>query len=145
MADREAIAVDCQLLVDELSDTSALDAKITATQEEMENVVTLNKELIRMQAAKGTDRAEFNRKAAEYDERFRKAEARLARLQADRKRNLARCAEVRSFVNAIRELPLVLEEWDEQLWKIMVSQLTVYSDGRVVFTFRGENTITVMA
>ena len=145
MADREAIAADCQLLVDELSDTSALDAKITATQEEMENVVTLNKELIRMQAAKGTDRAEFNRKAAEYDERFRKAEARLARLQADRKRNLARCAEVRSFVNAIRELPLVLEEWDEQLWKIMVSQLTVYSDGRVVFTFRCENTITVMA
>ncbi|MBR2799786.1 MAG: hypothetical protein IKE04_02700 [Oscillospiraceae bacterium] len=85
-----------------------------------------------MQAAKGTDRAEFNRKAAEYDERFRKAEARLAR-----------CAEVRSFVNAIRKQPLVLQGWDEQLWKIMVSQMTVYSDGRVVFVFRGENMVTV--
>ncbi len=106
-------------------------------------MVTLNKELIITQAAKGTDRAEFNRKATEYDERFRKAEAKLDRLQADKKRNLARCAEVRSFVNAIMEQPLVLEEWDEQLWKIMVSQTTVHSDGRVVFTFRGENTITV--
>lgn len=70
---------------------------------------------------------------------------RTANLQADRKRNLARCAEVRGFVNAIMEQPLVLEEWDEQLWKIMVSQMTVHSDGRVVFTFRGENTITVRA
>lgn len=145
MADRGAVAADCQLLIDELSDTAALDAKIMATQEEMENTITLNKELIRTQAAKGTDREEFTRKATEYDERFRKAEARLARLQADRKRNLARCAEVRSFVNAIREQPLVLQCWDEQLWKIMVSQLTVYSDGRVDFIFRGENTITVRA
>ena len=39
----------------------------------------------------------------------------------------------------------MLQDWDEQLWRIMVSQLTVYSDGRVVFTFRGENTITVWA
>ncbi len=39
MADRDTVAADCQLLIDELFDTSSLDVKIAATQEEIRPIV----------------------------------------------------------------------------------------------------------
>lgn len=39
--------------------------------------------------------------------------------------------------------PLVLEQWDDQLWNLLVSKAVVSIDGVVAFTFKGENTITV--
>ena len=39
--------------------------------------------------------------------------------------------------------PLVLEQWDDQLWNLLVLKAVVSTDGTVVFTFKGENTITV--
>ena len=33
--------------------------------------------------------------------------------------------------------------WDEQAWRLLVTQVTVYKDGRAEFLFKGENRITV--
>ena len=41
------------------------------------------------------------------------------------------------------EQPLVLEQWDEQLWCQLIQKAVVSSDGTVTFTFLGENSIQV--
>ena len=33
--------------------------------------------------------------------------------------------------------------WDEQAWRLLVTQVTIYNDGRAEFLFKGENRITV--
>ncbi len=38
---------------------------------------------------------------------------------------------------------LVLEQWDEQLWNLLVEKAFVRPDGSVEFVFRGEKTVTV--
>ena len=58
-----------------LEDTAALDTRITAAQEEIDTVVEMNKVLIREHAVTGIPQAEFDQRAATYDERFRKADA----------------------------------------------------------------------
>ena len=37
--------------------------------------------------------------------------------------------------------PIVV--WDEQAWKLLVNQVTIYADGRAEFLFRGENKVEV--
>ena len=39
--------------------------------------------------------------------------------------------------------PLVLEQWDEQLWNLLVEKAVVRSDASVEFVFKGERTVTV--
>ena len=143
MSDRENVAADCRALADMLGDTAALDEKITATQKEIEDVIALNSAYIHSHNAAGENLEEFKRQTAEYDERYRKAEARLNRLQAERKDHLARGQAVRSFADALMEQPLILTEWQDCLWNLLVQKAVVQADGTVEFTFKGENKITV--
>ena len=78
-----------------------------------------------------------------YDERFKKADARLSKLRAERKEHLARSRSIIAFAEGLLMQPLVLEQWDDQLWNLLVSKAVVSIDGVVAFTFKGENTITV--
>ena len=143
MADREIIAEDCRGLEDMLGDTTVLDEKISNTQKEIDEIVALNTAHIKGYAATGANRDAFERKAAEYDERFKKAETRLGKLKAEQEERSVRRMAIQSFIEEMRRAPLVLNEWQDSLWNLLVQKAVVSADGTVTFTFRGENTITV--
>jgi hypothetical protein len=126
-----------------LEDTEVLDTKIAAAQEEIDTVVEMNKALIREHAAIGMEQTVFDRKAKELDERFRKADAKVNRLKAEKQDRLMRACSVKKYVENLRGQAGPIEVWNEQAWCLLVTQLTVHADGRAEFLFRGENTITV--
>jgi DNA invertase Pin-like site-specific DNA recombinase len=143
MADRESIAEDCRVMVGLLGDTKALDEKIDTTQKEIDEVVALNNAHVRTYAATGADKITFEQKAAEFDSRFKKAEARLAKLKAERDERSARSRMIEGFIDEMLNAPLVLTEWQDQLWNMLVQKAVISADGTVAFTFKGEKKITV--
>ena len=98
---------------------------------------------IRTYAATGADKERYEQKAAEYDSRFKKAEARLAKLKAERDERSARSRMIEGFIDEMLNAPLVLTEWQDQLWNMLVQKAVISADGTVAFTFKGEKTITV--
>ena len=52
---------------------------------------------------------------------------------------------IRRFLTLLAEQPVSLDDWDEQAWNLLVSQVTIREDGSAEFVFRGEITITVKA
>ena len=143
MADRDSIATDCRVLADMLGDTAALDDKIASTQKEIDEVIALNNTHIHSYAKLGMEKEAFEKKALEYDERFKKAEARLNKLKVDRQSHISRSNAINEFIKAMMEQPLVLNEWQDQLWNVLVQKAVIYANGTIEFTFKGENTITV--
>ncbi len=143
MADREAVAEDCRVLAYLLGDTTTLDKKIAVAQKEMADVVAKNSAFIHSHKASGDNLAEFEKTTSAYDERYRKAEARLEKLQAERQERLARKQAVERFIDDLLKQPLVLEQWDDQLWNLLVQKMVVSGEEIVVFEFKGENKITV--
>lgn len=119
MADREIIAEDCRVMVGLLGDTKALDEKIDTTQKEIDEVIALNNAHVRTYAATGADDA-FEQKAAEYDSRFKKAEARLTKLKAERDEHSTRSRMIECFIDEMLNAPLALTEWQDQLWNMLV-------------------------
>ena len=87
-----------------LEDTATLDMKIASAQEEIDTVVEMNKALIREHAATGMEKAAFDQKAATYDERFRKADAKVNRLKAEKQDRLTRVCSVKKYVENLRGL-----------------------------------------
>ena len=134
---------DCETLVAMLEDTATLDMKIAAAQEEIDTVVELNKALIREHAVTGIEQAAFDQKAAAYDERFRKADTKLNRLKAEKQDRLMRVCSVKKYVENLRDQAGPIEVWNEHAWCLLVTQVTVRTDGSAEFLFRGENRITV--
>ena len=88
--------------------------KIAAAQEEIDTVVEMNKALIREHAVTGVPQEEFNQKAKSYDERFRKTDAKLNRLKAEKQSRLMRVCGVKKYVENLRGLAGPIEVWDEQ-------------------------------
>ena len=142
---RDSIIEDCETLAAMLEDTAALDTRIAAAQEEIDTVVEMNKVLIREHAVTGIPQAEFDQRAATYDERFRKADARLNRLNIEKQDRARRSTVVRQFIESLRGQAGPIDVWNEQAWCLLVTQAKVYADGSMEFIFRGENSITVRA
>ena len=143
MADREPIAADCRMLADMLGDTKALEQKIAAAQKEMSEIIALNNTLVHSYAAIGDDRQMFEEKKAMYDEQFKRTEAQLCQFQEQLKVRLARSRAVHDFVDALLAQPMILTQWDDQLWNLLVQKVVIQADGTAEFTFKGENTITI--
>ena len=143
LGNRESVIDDCETLVTMLEDTATLDTKIAAAREEIDTVVEMNKALIREHAVTGVPQEEFDQKAAAYDERFRKAEAKLNRLKAEKQDRLMRVCSVKNYVENLRGQAGPIDVWNEQAWCLLVTQVTVHADGSAEFLFRGENRITV--
>ena len=126
-----------------LEDTEQLDRKIAETQAERDTVIEMNKALIREHAVTGIAQDEFDRKARAYEERFKKTDTRLARLNEEKQDRILRVNGIRRFRDVLAKQAGAIDVWDEQAWNLLVRQVTVYHDGRVDFLFKGENTITV--
>ena len=139
----QTIIEDAETLVAMLEDTAALDTKIAATQEEIDTVVEMNKALIREHAVTGLAQEIFDQKAVAYDERFRKAEAKLNRLKGEKQDRLMRVCSVKNYVENLRGQAGPIEVWNEQAWCLLVTQVTVHADDSAEFLFRGENRMTV--
>ena len=77
------------------------------------------------------------------NERYKKADEKLARLKAEREDHLTRGKGIRRFLSALDGQPQNLDDWDEQAWSLLVSQVTIHHDGSAEFIFRGEINITV--
>ena len=145
MSERTSACRDCEELAATLEDTTELDRAIADTQEEIDTIVERNRRLIREQAATGMAAEEFDEKAATLNEHYTAADGKLARLKATREDHLTRSKAIRRFLTLLAEQPVSLDDWDEQAWNLLVSQVTIREDGSAEFVFRGEITITVKA
>ena len=145
MSERTSACRDCEELAATLEDTTELDRAIADTQEEIDTIVERNRRLIREQAATGMGAEEFDEKAATLNEHYTAADGKLSRLKATREDHLTRSKAIRRFLTLLAEQPVSLDDWDEQAWNLLVSQVTIREDGSAEFVFRGEITITVKA
>ena len=143
MANKDSVIEDCETLAAMLEDTTALDRKITAAQAEVDSVLERNKALIREHAVTGIAQEEFDRKAATFEEQYRKADTTLERLNAEKQDRQMRARVIRKYVEDLRAQAGPIGVWDEQAWRLLVSKVTVNADGSAEFLFRGGNRITI--
>jgi hypothetical protein len=70
--------------------------------------------------------------------------ARLEKLKAACADRVNRERELRGFIDALSTSPLVLDAWDEQLWRLLVVKGGVGRDGSVEFELSGGKRVHVI-
>lgn len=70
---------------------------------------------------------------------------RLDDATAERNSRAARVRELRIFISELTEKPLILEEWDEELWVSILETATVQRNGHITFLFKDGTSIEVGA
>lgn len=79
---------------------------------------------------------EYEWKYASLSARYEKATENLGQLQNEQRSRELRSVELRAFMNALRDAPLILDSFDTRLWTALVEKAVVHHDGRIVFQLK---------
>ena len=135
MGNREQVIADCRLMLEMLADHSKLDAQITKVNEEISLVSGLVSACVHENAEKAQDQDAFNKHYNSLVDRHQKAIERLEKLKAACAEKVNRERELLGFIDSLLTSPLVLDAWDEQLWRLLVVKAVVGCDGYIEFEF----------
>jgi hypothetical protein len=136
MGNRAGVIADCTQMRRKVSDCTALDAEIEKLTEEIDIVAEMVKACVKENAFSAQSQEEYSKKYSSLVKRYEKTASRLDALSAERVRKQDRDRELRLFIEALKQQPLVLEEWNERLWIGLLEKATVFHDGRMLFQFK---------
>jgi putative hemolysin len=142
MAKRDGLIEDCRLAQTMLCDATVIDSELADLRREIEVVTELSRKAICENARTAVDQAEYTERNNGYLERRRKAAVRIEKLEALRRERLAKALMLDRFIADIESRPLVLSEFDEALWLMVIDRATVATDGTMSFAFRNGSEVT---
>lgn len=76
---------------------------------------------------------------------YEKASAKHDKLEAEVARRKNKARQIAAFIDQLEKAPASLEEWDCQVWSLLLEKGTVNRDGSITFEFRNGKEIKVEA
>jgi len=142
-ADKKDFVASCRQIVEMLSDTAAIDRKIEAQYIYLNGLAASMQQFIRENAMHPQGEDFYDTKLAEYEKQRAEGETRLKDLQSQKAARLSRKELLDGLVNALEESGILIDKFDERLWRLMVEKATVDTDGKLTFTLRNGMEIEV--
>lgn len=140
---KQDFLASCQQIRDMLSDCTALDDKIDAQYQHLNELAAIMQTFIKENAMRPQNRDFYDQKMVEYEQRKSKAEQVLKDLQSKKAKRLSRKELLDGLIRTLEEADMTLPRFDEKLWRLMVVSVTVAADGKLTFSMQNGVTIEV--
>ncbi len=144
MQNRSQVIEDCELMRRSLTNTDAIDAEIERLHEECAVVAELVKSAVEGNASTAQSQEEYLKKYNSLNQRYEDAFGELEKLKAERTSHQQKDKAMTVFIQALKKNPIVLEEWDDTIWAVMVEKGIVQKDGRIRVAFKNGMQIDVV-
>lgn len=136
LTNRDALLEDGRLILQELTDTAAIDNECESLLDEMDVVAGLIQKCVNENAMQTINQDEYINRYNALVERHEKLQSRYDTLQKKRERRLQQADVMSGFLFAITELDTLQLQFDPALWQATVDHVTMFADERLVFHFR---------
>ena len=128
-----------------LTDTDEIDKRIASFTSEIEIVSELVKKLIRDNSSVAQSQDDYHAKYNELSLRYDEAKKALEEAMQDKIYMQGQGMKLQSFLESLKQKESVLDEWNEELWMIMVEKATVHRDKSITFKFYNGKETTIAA
>ena len=145
MRQRKQLIEDCELMKSLLTDCAEQEAGMEQLRQEIEEIADMTQNLVRQNTRQIQSQEAYNAKYNALVERYEKASAKHDKLEAEIARRNNKARQLASFIDHLEKAPASLEEWDSQVWSLLLEKGTVNRDGSVAFEFRNGKEIKVEA
>ena len=142
-ADKENFVASCRQIVEMLSDTAAIDRKIEEQYIYLNGLAASMQQFILENAMHPQGEDFYDTKLAEYEKQRAEGETRLKDLQSQKAARLSRKELLDGLVKALEESGILIDKFDERLWRLMVEKVVVGIEGELTFTLRNGMEIEV--
>lgn len=145
MSDRTRIIADCEAGRLALMDFTTIDAEIKRLTEETQVVAELVKSVVKENASTVQSQEAYTKKYEALSERYEKAAAKLEKLQSTKTSCCQQDKQITLFIRTLKKQPLLLDEWDDTIWTVMVEKAIIYRNSEITFVFYNGTEIRVVA
>ena len=143
MENRKQIIKDCETMRRALTDFAELDAEIERQLEETQVVAEPVKAAVEENASTAQSQEAYLRKYEALTERYEKAAAELERLQNLRTTQSQQDKAMALYIRTLKKQPVVLREWSDTIWTVMVEKAIVHRNGAITFVFKNGTEVKV--
>ena len=133
---RETILDTGRLIMNQLTDTTSVDAELDAVRQEIEIIAGLVRTCVTENASQAVNQIVFQNRYNSYVERYEKLRERCVQLQANLEEWEMKSIRISGFLFTLREHEELPIEFDEKLWNAMIDHVTVHADERLAFHFK---------
>ena len=143
MADKTRVLEDCDLIIETICDCTEFDAEIENLAEELTVISELVSQCVRENAKKKQSQEEYTKKYNCLVRRYEKAEKRLNEASLVKAERINKAREIHTFIDALRNTPNSITEFDTELWTTLVEKVAVSCDKKCVVFFKNGDSISV--
>ncbi|MDE6789463.1 MAG: recombinase family protein, partial [Ruminococcus sp.] len=140
---KEDFLTSCRQIRDMLSDCTALNEKINVQYQYLNELTAAMQAFIKENALHPQSEDFYNQKMAEYEQQKSEGDKVLKALQSKKASRLSRKDLLDGMIRQLKEHDMMVTAFDEKLWRIMVENVTVGTDGELTFLFRNGMKIEV--
>lgn len=141
---REALYEEVRLIKVALTDHTEIDAELQKITEELEIVASMIENTIATNAITALDQLEYAKTYESLTERYGDLQKRYTALTRQRAEKEYKGDILSGLLSEIGEYDVLDTEWSGSRFYAIVDHITVYNDGRLVFTFRNGSEETMM-
>jgi site-specific DNA recombinase len=141
---RDTLLDDIRLVKHDLENCDELNAKISETTGEMEVVAGLIQKAIEDNATHAQDQDEYNRHYNKLADRYEKLKKRLGTLEEEWDERQHKSEALSGFLFEITEFDYLDAEFKDSRCIAMLDHVTIYADGKMVYSFLNGSDIAVM-
>jgi site-specific DNA recombinase len=138
LADRQSIARDFRVILEQLTDTKAIETEAVALREEMAVVDEMIRQVISQNASTALNQAEYQQRYEPLSKRYEKAATRVSAIEAECAGRKAQRHSIEAFLDTLMKSDEVVSEFSPTIWNATVDRATVSAKGNVTFTFRNQ-------
>ena len=124
-ADKENFVASCRQIVEMLSDTAAIDRKIEEQYIYLNGLAASMQQFILENAMHPQGEDFYDTKLAKYEKQRAEGETRLKDLQSQKAARLSRKELLDGLVQTLEESGILIDKFDERLWRLMVEKVVV--------------------
>ena len=132
---KDIIIETCQMLIEELTDTSAIDTEIEKLTKELSELSNQIREHIQKNAESELNQVEYNKTYDELTKLFSEKKNAYQNLKQKRTQQQGRAEIMTAFIKGLEERTEPIDYFDESVWKLTIEKVTIFHDGRMIFQF----------
>lgn len=136
LVDRDALIEDTEQIKNLLTNTEAQEKEITKLEAELAIIAETANKMVKENSVKVQDQNEYQRKYDELTKRYEQTKTKLNKVLLEKSRKESQLLRLDCFLAHLKDCPYIIEEWNEELWNVLLESATVQRDKSITFKFK---------
>ncbi|EYE87154.1 recombinase, partial [Fervidicella metallireducens AeB] len=123
-------------VIKEIVNTKDLDEKLFGLERQAKEIIDEINRCIRDNATKAQDQDEYMERYNALVERYESVRKEIESIENERFERLVKKDRIEEFMKVLRDREGLLDEFDGELWNMVIETIKVYEGGKMVFVFK---------